>query len=123
MSINRRNETVAFDVRQDATKLFFARTTSSGDIDDYLLLLRAGGEEYDDSLVLEINERQFGGANLISEASLTGNVLTLWFAEPLAAFDGETEFNVTYDDTPRNKASVEAGALRVLGNTLCGGNA
>lgn len=123
MSINRRYDTVAFDVREDATMLFFASTTATGDIDDYLLLMRAEGDEFDESLYLEINERQFGGDDLIREATLTGNVLTLRFAEPLAGFDGETEFNVTYDDTPPNKASIKAGAFRVLGNTLCGGHA
>lgn len=123
MSINRSYDTVAFDVREDATMLFFASTTATGDIDDYLLLVRAEGDGFDESLYLEINERQFGGDELIREATLTGNVLTLKFAEPLAAFDGETEFNVTYADTPPNKASIEAGAFRVLGNTLCGGNA
>lgn len=122
MPINRRYDTVAFDERQDASMLFFASTTASGDIDDYLLLMRAAGE-FDNSLFLEVNERQFGGDALIREATLTGNVLTLKFAEPLAAFDGEMEFNLTYDDTPLNKASMEAGAFRVLGNTLCGGNA
>ena len=44
MSINRRYDTVAFDVRQDATMLFFASTTATGDIDDYLLLMRAQGD-------------------------------------------------------------------------------
>lgn len=123
MSINRRYDTVAFDVREDATMLFFASTTATGDIDDYLLLMRAQGDGFDESLYLEINERQFGGDDLIREARLTGNVLTLKFAEPLAVFDGETEFNVTYDETATNKASIEAGAFRVLGDTLCGGHA
>ena len=123
MSINRSYDTVAFDVREDATMLFFASTTATGDIEDYLLLVRAEGDDFDESLYLEINERQFGGDDLIREATLTGNVLTLKFAEPLAALDGETEMNLTYDDTPPNKASIEAGAFRVLGNTLCGGNA
>lgn len=123
MPINRRYDTVAFDVRENATMLFFASTTATGDIDDYLLLMRAEGDELDESLYLEINERQFGGDALIREARLTGNVLTLTFAEPLAALDGATEFVLTYDDTAPNKASIEAGAFRVLGNALCGGNA
>lgn len=123
MSFNRRYDTVAFDVREDATMLFFASTTATGDIDDYLLLMRAQGDGPDESIYVEINERQFGGGDFIREATLTGNVLTLRFAEPLAALDGESEFHVTYDDTAPNKASIEAGAFRVLGNTLCGGNA
>lgn len=123
MSIHRSYDTVAFDVRDNATMLFFASTTATGDIDDYLLLMRATGDEPDESLYLEINERQFGGAELIREARLTGNVLTLTFATPLAALGGETEIVLTYADTEPNKASIEAGAFRVLGDTLCGGNA
>lgn len=120
MSINRRYDTVAFDVRENATMLFFARTSASGDIEDYLLLMRASGDGEDESLYLEINERQFGGSDLIREARLTGNVLTLKLTEPL---DGVTQIVLTYEDTATNKASIEAGAFRVLGNTLCGGNA
>ncbi len=123
MSINRRYDTVAFDVREKATMLFFARTTASGDIEDYLLLMRASGDEEDESLYLEINERQFGGSDLIREARLTGNVLTLELSEPLDALDGVTQIVLTYENTAANKASIEAGAFRVLGNTLCGGNA
>lgn len=103
--------------------LFFARTTASGDIEDYLLLMRASGDEEDESLYLEINERQFGGSDLIREARLTGNVLTLELSEPLDALDGVTQIVLTYENTAANKASIEAGAFRVLGNTLCGGNA
>ncbi|MEX0976386.1 MAG: hypothetical protein WDZ50_04745 [Woeseia sp.] len=123
MPINRRYDTVAFDVRENATMLFFARTTPGGDIEDYLLLMRASGDEADESLYLEINERQFGGNDLIREARLTGNVLTLELAEPLDALNGVTRIVLTYDNTAANKASIEAGAFRVLGNTLCGGNA
>jgi hypothetical protein len=123
MPINRHYDTVAFDVRESTTMLFFARTTPTGDIDDYLLLMRTAGEDADESLYLEINERQFGGNDLIREAHLTGNVLTLKLAEPLAGLERVTEIVLTYDDTAANKANVEAGAFRVLGNTLCGGNA
>jgi hypothetical protein len=123
MPIDRRYDTVAFDVRENATMLFFARTTASGDIEDYLLLMRASGDEAEESLYLEINERQFGGSDLIREARLTGNVLTLELAEPLDALDGATQIVLTYENTAANKASIEAGAFRVLGNTLCGGNA
>jgi hypothetical protein len=123
MANNRNYDTVAFDVRENATMLFFARTTSTGDIDDYLLLMRGSGEDYDESTYLEINERQFAGHDLIREARLDGNVLTLELREPAAALDGATEIMVTYDETVENKTNVEEGAFRVLGNTLCGGNA
>ena len=57
MTANRHYHTVAFDVRDNAAMLFFAKTTGSGDIEDYLLLMRATGEEFDDSIYLEINEQ------------------------------------------------------------------
>jgi len=123
MANNRNYDTVAFDVRENATMLFFARTTPTGDIDDYLLLMRASGEEYDESTYLEINERQFAGHDLIREARLNGNVLTLELREPATALDNATEITVTYDETQENRESVERGALRVLGDTLSGGNA
>jgi hypothetical protein len=123
MSNNRNYDTVAFDVRENATMLFFARTTKTGDIDDYLLLLRARGDDYDESTYLEINERQYAGHDLIREAKLTGNVLTLELREPAAALDGAQEIVVTYDETSENRESVEKGALLVLGDTLSGGNA
>ena len=123
MSNSRSYDTVAFDIRENATILFFARTTATGDIVDYLLLMRASGEEYEDSTYLEINEHQLAGHNLIREARLTGNVLTLALHEPAAALDGAREIILTYDETSENRASVEKGALRVLGETLCGGNA
>lgn len=123
MPNNRNYDTVAFDVRENATMLFFARTTATGDIDDYLLLMRANGEEYDNSMYIEINERQFAGHDLIRESRLTGNVLTLALHEPASALDGASEIILTYDDTAENKASIEAGAFKVLGDTLSGGNA
>ena len=123
MSHNRNYDTVAFDVRENATMLFFARTTSTGDIDDYLLLMRATGEEYDGSTYLEINERQYAGHDLIRDARLTGNVLTLALREPAAALDGADEIVLTYDETSENRECVEKGALLVLGDRLCGGNA
>ena len=123
MSDNRNYDTVAFDVRDDAMILFFARTTPSGDIADYLLLMRAEGEEYDDSIYLEINERQFAGHDLIREARMTGNILTLELREPAEELEGAGEIVLTYDDTPENKASIEVGAFRVLGDSLAGGNA
>jgi hypothetical protein len=123
MADNRSYDTVAFDARDNATMLFFARTTTTGDIDDYLLLMRGKGEEYDHAMYLEINERQLAGYDLVREARLTGNVLTLALREPASALGGASEIILTYDDTAENKASIEAGALRVLGDTLSGGNA
>ncbi|MEX2122675.1 MAG: hypothetical protein WD795_02200 [Woeseia sp.] len=123
MSNNRNYDTVAFDIRENATMLFFARTTSTGDIDDYLLLMRATGKDYEESTYLEINERQLAGHDLIREARLTGNVLTLALHEPAAALDGANEIVLTYDETSENRASVEKGAFLVLGDTLCCGNA
>ena len=121
---NARNyDTVAFDVRDNATMLFFAKTNSTGDIDDYLLLMRAEGEEFDEALYIEINEQQFAGHDMIQEARLTGNMLTLELREPAAALDGATEIVLTYDETPENQASVEAGVFRVLGGSLAGGHA
>jgi hypothetical protein len=123
MFTTRNYDTVAFDVRENASILFFARTTPTGDIDDYLLLLRAQGEEYDESTYLEINERQYAGHDLIREATLTGNVLTLALRQPATALDGADEIVLTYDETSENRESVEQGALLVLGEMLCGGSA
>ena len=61
--------------------------------------------------------------DLVREARLTGNVLTLALREPASSLGGASEIILTYDDTAENKASIEAGALRVLGDTLSGGNA
>ncbi len=123
MSNSRNYDTVAFDVKENATMLFFAKTTDTGDIGEYLLLMRAEGEGYDDAIYIEINEQQFAGHDKIREARLTGNVLTLELNEPAAELDGVSEIVLTYDETPDNKASVEAGVIRVLGTTLAGGNA
>ena len=123
MSENRHYDTVAFDVRDNATMLFFARTTPEGDIDDYLLLMRTIEEDFDSSTYIEINEKQFGGHDLIREAKLIGNTLTLVLHEPAAELGNISEIVLTFTDTPENGASIEAGAFRVLGDTLAGGNA
>ena len=123
MADSRNYDTVAFDVRDNATMLFFARTTAEGDIDDYLLLMRTIEEDFDSSMYLEINEQQFGGHNLIREAALMGNTLTLHLHEPAAELGGVTEIVLTWADTPENGASIEAGAFRVLGDAMSGGNA
>ncbi len=120
---SRHYDTVAFDVRDNATMLFFARTTPEGDINDYLLLMRTIEENFDESMYIEINEHQFGGHNLISEAALMGNSLTLTLHEPAEELGGATKIVLTYADTPENGTSIERGAFRVLGDTLSGGNA
>ncbi len=123
MSDIRNYDTVAFDVRDNATMLFFARTTAEGDIDDYLLLMRTIEDDFDSSTYIEINEKQFGGHDLIRESALMGNTLTLRLHEPAEELGGITEIALTFADTPENGASMEAGAFRVLGDTLTGGNA
>ena len=123
MPENRHYDTVAFDVREDAAMLFFARTTDSGDIEDYLLLMRATGDDFDDSIYIEINERQFAGHDLISEVRLHGNILTLVLRAPAEEFSGSNEIVLTFADTVENMAGIEAGAFRVLGDKLTGGNA
>ena len=123
MSNSRHYDTVAFDVRDNAIMLFFARTTAAGDIEDYLLLMRAEGEEFDEAIYIEINENQLAGHDLIQEARMTGNMLTLELREPMVELDGASEIVLTYDDSPENRTSIETGVFRVLGNTLAGGNA
>lgn len=123
MSDVRYYDTVAFDVRDNATMLFFARTTPEGDIDDYLLLMRTIEEDFDSSTYIEINDKQFGGHDLIREATLVGNMLTLHLHEPAAALGNAESIVLTYADTPENGASIESGAFRVFGDKLAGGNA
>jgi hypothetical protein len=123
MPNSRHYDTVAFDVRDNATMLFFAKTSTGGDINDYLLLMRTIEDDFDESMYIEINENQFGGHNLIREAELMGNTLTLKLHEAAVELDGATQIVLTYADTPENGTSIERGAFRVLGDTLTGGNA
>ena len=123
MTDSRHYDTVAFDVRDNATMLFFAKTTPEGDINDYLLLMRTIEDDFDESMYIEINENQFGGHNLIREAALMGNSLTLTLHEAAKELDGASEIVLTYADTPENGMSIERGAFRVLGDTLSGGSA
>ena len=123
MTKSRFYDTVAFDVRDNATMLFFARTSEEGDIDDYLLLMRTVEDDFDSSMYIEINEKQFGGHDLVKEAVLIGTTLTLRLHEPAAELGGISEIVLSFADTPENGASIEAGAFRVLGDTLAGGNA
>ena len=57
MSEARHYDTVAFDVRDNATMLFFANTSDDEDISDYLLLMRTVDEDFDESIYIEINEK------------------------------------------------------------------
>lgn len=123
MTESRHYDTVAFDVRDNATMLFFARTTGTGDISDYLLLMRTIEDDFDESVYIEINEQQFGGHNLIREASLTGNILTLHLHEPAEELGGVSDIVLTWSETTENQDSIEVGAFRVLGDKLTGGNA
>ena len=123
MAESRQYDTVAFDVKDNATMLFFAKTTDDGDISDYLLLMRTVDDEFNESIYVEINEQQFGGHNLIREVALTGNILTLRLHEPAAELDGTADIVLTWAETTENQESIEAGAFRIFGDKLVGGNA
>ncbi len=115
-------DTVAFDVRDNAAMLFFADTDARGDIKSYLLLMRACSETLDETIYLEIDEEQLAGRDVIKEAALTGNVLTLRLHPAAAKQFGGAELVLTFDDTEHNRAGIEAGAFRVLGDKLTGGH-
>jgi hypothetical protein len=123
MSYSRFYDTVTFDVRDNSTMLFFARTSDEGDIEDYMLLMRSVEDDFDESLYIEINEDLFGGHNLLSEVRLLDNTLTLVLHEPAEELDNTSEIVLTFDATEENLANMEAGAFRVLGDTIKGGNA
>lgn len=123
MSNSRHYDTVAFDVRDNATMLFFAKTTDTGDIQDYLLLVRTIEDDFDETMYIEINEQQFGGADVLEAAELIGNSLKLTFSEAVDVLDGAREFALTFSETPENLQGIEVGAFRVLGDVLKGGNA
>jgi len=123
MTESRHYDTVAFDVRDNSTMLFFAKTTKTGDIDEYLLLVRTIEDDFDESIHIEIDEKQFGGHDLLAEAQLTGNVLILRFNEAIDALDGARELALTFTETQENLTSLEVGAFRVLGDALKGGSA
>jgi hypothetical protein len=123
MTASRHYDTVAFDVRDNATMLFFAKTGDNGEIDDYLLLVRTIEDDFDESMYVEVNERQEGGHDLLHEARLIGNMLTLRFNGPIEALDGANEITLSFSETPENLSGIEVGAFRVLGDALVGGNA
>jgi hypothetical protein len=119
----RQYDTVAFDVRENAVMLFFAKTTETGDILDYLLLMRTIEEDFEEYIYIEINEQQFGGHNLIREVDLKGNVMALRLHEPAEALGGLDEIVLTWTETEDNLSSIEVGSFRVLGDKLVGGTA
>lgn len=123
MSKDHHYDTVAFDVRDNTTMLFFAKTGEPGDINDYLLLMRTIGDDFDETLTIEINEEQVSGPELIENAELIGNTLKLTVDESVSNWKGAREMVLTFEETDDNFASIEAGAFRVLGDTLSGGNA
>jgi hypothetical protein len=123
MTASRHYDTVAFDVRDNATMLFFAKTGENGEIDDYLLIVRTIDDDFDESMYIEVNERQEGGHDLLREARLIGNMLTLQFNGPLEVLDGASEMSLSFSETPENLNGIEVGAFRVLGDALTGGNA
>ncbi|MDA0993190.1 MAG: hypothetical protein O3A13_06115 [Proteobacteria bacterium] len=123
MRVSRFYDTVAFDVRDAAPMLFFASTSSAGDIDDYLLIMRTEKDDLGNEIVLEINEQQLPGSEMISEVRMSGNMLTLIFHEKVRALEGASQMVLTFEDSPENRTSIEAGIFRVLGEKLCGGRA
>lgn len=123
MTHHRFYDTVAFDVRDNATMLFFASTTRESDIDDYLLLLRTVDEEFEESVYIEVNEQQFGGHDLIASAELVGNTLTLTLSEPAKELGDTRELALTFAETADNLRAIESGLFRVLGDSLEGGHA
>ncbi len=123
MAHSRYYDTVAFDVRDNARMLFFATTTSDSDIEDYLLLLRTVDDDFDESVYIEVNERQFGGHDLLASARLVGNSLTLELNQPAEALNDERQIVLTFAETGENLAALEAGLFRVLGDVLEGGHA
>ena len=123
MKYSRNYDTVAFDERENAIMLFFAVTTDKGEIEDYLLLMKAHGEGLDEALYIEINERQFAGQDLVKTAQCSDNMLTLDFKEPAEALDGAEGIILTFTRTQENRVAFARGVIDVLGDTLTGGHA
>jgi len=122
MTTSRHFDTVAFDVRENAAMLFFADTQKSGDIKSYLLLMRATDEDANETLYLEIDETQLAGDEVIQQAELDGNLLRLKLHKGAAQTFGDDDLVLTFDDNQHNRAGIESGALRVLGEKLVGGH-
>ncbi|MBJ88721.1 MAG: hypothetical protein CMO98_02585 [Woeseia sp.] len=123
MSASYHYDTVAFDVRENTTMLFFARTNIRGDIEDYLLLMRTAEETREEFIFLEVNEEQLDGSRLIRAAEMSGNILSLFFLEPIKVLDGATRLVLTFENSEENRKAMEVGAFRVLGDKLTGGHA
>jgi len=123
MSTARHYDTVVFDVRDKAAMLFFAQTSSTGDIQDYLLLMRTEGDEFDDVLFLELNDTQITGRDLIRDVTITANVVTISFLKPVSELGGDEELVLSFADSDDNRKAIEVGAFRVVGNKLSGGHA
>ena len=98
MSASRYFDTVVFDVRDNANLLFFARTTATGDIEDYLLLMRTFETGFEDVVYVEINEEQLAGDETVREAALSNNLLTLTFDRDLPP-DSEDAMICTFECT------------------------
>ncbi|MEO1204470.1 MAG: hypothetical protein AAFX10_17330 [Pseudomonadota bacterium] len=123
MSDSHAYDTVAFDVRDNTTMLFFARTTDEGEIRDYLLFMRSVEPDFDETFSIEANEQLIDGNEVLEEARLLGNTLTLSFNRPVEILGNASEFVLTFDETESNVDSMESGAFRVLGEFLKGGTA
>ena len=123
MTVRHHYDTVAFDVRDTTTMLFFARTGADADIEDYVLLMRSISEDFDEQLVIEINESQFGGPDLLREARLVGNSLALSLNERSPVLGDRDELVLSFAPTEDNLRAIESGAFRVFGDRLVGGNA
>ena len=123
MSESHAYDTVAFDVRDNTTMLFFARTTEEGEIRDYLLLMRTVEPDFEETFSIEANEQLIDGHEVLEDARLLGNTLTLTFKRPVEILGDAREFVLTFDETQGNVDSMESGAFRVLGDYLKGGTA
>ena len=123
MSASRHYDTVAFDVRDDTSMLFFARTNQAGDIEDYLLLMRVINDDFGDMIFMEVNEQQHADSDLISEARMSEGLLSLQFTSPVADFDNSDALVVSFEPSAENRQAMESGVFRVLGEKLSGGHA
>ena len=120
---SRHFDTVVFDVRDNATMLFFATTSASGDIEDYVLLMRMMGDEFNGIVFIEINEMQLPGGDILTGAAMAEGMLTLNFRDPVEALGGAENLILSFDQSPENRNAIEAGVFRVLGEKLEGGHA
>lgn len=123
MPASRHFETVVFDVRDSANFLFFANTTDSGDIEDYLLIMRSLEPEFEGAVFVETNEEQVSADETLQSATLGSNILTLTFGKPVKLLDNETVLTLTFADSKDNRSAIEVGAFKVLGEHLTGGHA